>query len=75
MAELTASKSDPIDYESWLTADRGATVKLSATAKKELRYILPRIASNYRELVIAWASNPESLMHVVTLLRSTLGLS
>jgi hypothetical protein len=73
-AELTASKNESIDYESWLASDHSTATKLSTAAKKELRAILPRIASNYRELVIAWVSNPENLIHVATLLRSALGV-
>ena len=73
IAELTASKNERMDYESWLQGRPSVTSQLSAGARKQLAFILPRIASNYRDLFIAWVSDPKHLVHVATLLGSVLG--
>jgi hypothetical protein len=48
--------------------------RLSKGATGELGVILPRIRSNYRELIIGWASNPQSLMAVATFFKGALGI-
>jgi hypothetical protein len=74
VGEITDTVSDQQSYEAWLKSNQGTMERLSTKAKSEIGELLPKISSKYRELIIAWVSDPKNLITVAGLLRSSLGL-
>ena len=70
--EITNTLNDPQSYTEWLKSNRSVMDRLSRRAKKDLQTILPGIASNYRELIISWASDPRNLIMTGELLKAAL---
>jgi hypothetical protein len=48
--------------------------RLSRSARDQAREILPRIKAGYREFVVEWLSNPQTLISAATLLRGLIGV-
>ena len=72
--EITDTMGDQRSYQDWLTTNQSVMDRFSGRAKSEMGQILPRISSKYRDLVIAWVSDPRSLITVAALLKSAVGL-
>jgi hypothetical protein len=68
MAELSEEQS----YHAWLAENQGAVQQITGKHGGLLREILPKIGSNYRQLIITWASDPRTLIAMASLLKSTL---
>jgi hypothetical protein len=73
IAELTDVMADAQSYEEWLEANQSAVQRLSRSARGEVREILPQIKTGYRQFVVDWLSNPQTLISAATLLRGALG--
>ncbi|MEE9616513.1 MAG: AAA-like domain-containing protein [Anaerolineae bacterium] len=73
IAELTDVMADAQSYEEWLEANQSAVQRLSRSARDEVREILPQIKTGYRQFVVDWLSNPQTLISAATLLRGALG--
>ena len=74
IAELTDVMADVRSYEEWLEANQSAVQRLSRSARDQAREILPRIKAGYREFVVEWLSNPQTLISAATLLRGLIGV-
>jgi len=74
VGEITNTVSDQQSYEDWLKSNQGTMERLSAKARSEIGELLPSISGKYRDLIIAWVSDPKNLITVAGLLRSSLGL-
>jgi len=72
VAELTDVIADTQSYEEWLAANQSAVQRLSRSARDEVREILPQIKDKYRQFIVDWLSNPQTLISAATLLRSAL---
>lgn len=72
-AEITDTMHDQQSYEEWLRSNSGTLEHLSVTLKKDVGDILPMIGSKYREMFIAWASDPRNLLAVAGLFKAALG--
>lgn len=72
LTEITDTLSDESSYEEWLNENRGMMDRLSSRAKSELREILPQIASNYRDLMVTWLSDPKNYVAAAGLLKTVL---
>jgi hypothetical protein len=59
-------------FDEWLDENQSVMDRLSSKAKSELREILPQIASNYRNLLISWMSDPKNLISAVGLIKAVL---
>jgi hypothetical protein len=73
-SEIKTTISEPQEYETWLKDREAQTgiAKLSKRLVDEVKTeILPQIATNYRNLILTWLSDPKTITSVVTLLRST----
>jgi len=70
VAELTDVMADTQSYEEWLEANQSALQRFSRSTRDELGEILPQIKRGYRQFIIDWLSNPQTLIHAATLLRS-----
>ncbi len=73
IAELTDVMADAQSYEEWLEANQNAVQRLSRSACGEVSEILPQIKAGYRQFIVDWLSNPQTLIGAATLLRSVLG--
>jgi hypothetical protein len=73
VAELTDVMADMQSYEEWLEANQGALQRFSRSAREEIGEILPQIKAGYRQFVVDWLSDPQTLVSAATLLRSVFG--
>ncbi|MFL7792370.1 MAG: AAA-like domain-containing protein [Anaerolineae bacterium] len=70
VAELTDVMTDAQSYEEWLAANQSALQRFSRSTRDEIDEILPQIKAGYRQFVVDWLSNPQTLVSAATLLRS-----
>lgn len=73
IAELTDVMADSQSYEEWLGDNQSAVQRLSRATREEAREILPQIKAGYRQFIVDWLSNPQTLISAATLLRGALG--
>ncbi len=73
VAELTDVMADAQSYEEWLEANQGALQRFSRSAREEIGEILPQIKAGYRQFVVDWLSDPQTLVSAATLLRGVFG--
>lgn len=71
--EITDTMHDNQSYEDWLKSNKSTMERLSSKVINELSEILPKISSNYRELIISWVSDPKNLFMTIGLLKAALG--
>jgi hypothetical protein len=74
LGELTAALSERKSYEDWLVGNKSTLASLPSKARSELNELLPRVAARYRELIVAWASDPQHARSVLILLRGVFGV-
>jgi hypothetical protein len=74
VAELTDVMADEQSYEDWLGDNEGSLRRLSRSARNEVRDILPQVKAGYRQFIVDWLSDPQTLVGAATLLRSVLGV-
>ena len=72
IAELTDVMADAQSYEEWLESNQGAVQRLSRSAREEAREILPQVKATYRQFIVDWLSNPQTLINAAQLLRSVI---
>jgi Cdc6-like AAA superfamily ATPase len=72
--EITAAVTEQQSYDEWLASHGTAVERLTSGARKELAQILPKVGSRYRELFVAWMSDPRNVIPVATLFRSAMGI-
>ncbi len=72
--EITDTRHEQDNYQDWLKSNQSLMKRLSGRARRELRQILPKIGSKYRDLIIAWVSDPKNLLTAAGLLKTALGL-
>ncbi|MFN2269920.1 MAG: AAA-like domain-containing protein [Anaerolineae bacterium] len=70
VAELTDVMADAQSYEEWLAANQSALQRFSRSTREEIGEILPQIKAGYRQFVVDWLSDPQTLVSAATLLRS-----
>jgi hypothetical protein len=73
IAELTDVMDDTQTYEEWLDDNRSMVQKASRSARDEIGEILPQIKAGYRQFIVEWLSDPQTLVSAATLLRSAFG--
>jgi hypothetical protein len=74
LAQLTAELSEEQSYQEWLAQHHAAVDGVTGKHGGQLREILPKIGARYRELIITWASDPQSVAAMAGLLKSVLSL-
>lgn len=71
--EIKASTDEKQTYETWLASNEGAVGRLSKHLAEEVKtQVLPQIKTAYRDLIIGWLSNPQTIASAVTLLSNAL---
>jgi hypothetical protein len=74
VGRIAAELDDRQKYPDWLAQHQEARAQVRGWRKKRLREVLPKVGSRYRHLVLAWASDPESLAAMARLLQTVLGV-
>ena len=72
--QITAELSEEQNYHEWLAENRGTVERITGKQGGLLKEILPKIRTNYRQLIITWASDPQTLVAVASLLKTVLAL-
>lgn len=73
IAELTDVMADAQSYEEWLEANQSALQRFSRSTRDEIGEILPQIKAGYRQFIVDWLSDPQTLVGAAALLRSVFG--
>jgi hypothetical protein len=74
VSQITAELSEEQSYHEWLEENRGSVERITGKQGGLLKEILPKIRTNYRQLIITWASDPQTLVAVASLLKTVLAL-
>jgi hypothetical protein len=72
LMEIAATLTEQQSYQQWLDSRARGPNHLSVVVGSELGEILPRIRVRYRDMLVAWVSNPSNVASVVKLLRNAL---
>lgn len=70
MADLTEEQS----YRDWLAGNKGAVERVTGRQGGPLKDVLPKIGSRYRQLIITWASDPQTFAAMASLLKTVLAV-
>lgn len=73
LAQLAAELSEEQSYQEWLTRHQAEVDRVSGR-NAGLKELLPKIGPRYRNLIITWASDPQTLAAMAGLLKSVLSL-
>lgn len=74
LSQLSAELSEEQSYHEWLAQHQAAVDRVAGKHGGALREVLPKIGARYRELIVTWASDPQSVAAVAGLLKSVLSL-
>lgn len=72
LGQIAADLTEQQSYPEWLAQHKDAKDLIGAKRGKALRDVLPRIGTRYRKLILAWASDPQSVAAMAGLLKSVL---
>jgi hypothetical protein len=72
--QIVAELDDRQSFPDWLAQNAGARSQVSGRRNKPLREVLPKIGPRYRQLILAWASDPQSVIAMAGLLKSVLSM-
>jgi AAA-like domain len=73
LSQLAAELTEEQNYQEWLTRHQTEVDRVSGK-NVGLKELLPRIGPRYRNLIITWASDPQTLTAMAGLLKSVLSL-
>jgi hypothetical protein len=68
--QITAELGEQETFPAWWKDNQRAVERIAGKQAEPLRRILPKIHANYRQLIITWASDPQTLGAVASLLSS-----
>jgi hypothetical protein len=74
LTQIAAELNEEQTYHEWLTRHQAAVDRVSGKHGGMLRELLPKIGPRYRNLIITWASDPQAVVAMTTLLKSVLSL-
>ena len=72
--QIAAELSEERSYHEWLADNSRAMERITGKQGGLLREILPKIGTRYRQLIITWASDPQSVAAMADLLKTVLAL-
>ena len=72
--QIAAELIDEKTYHQWLAENSGSVERIVGKQGGQLREILPKVGGRYRQLIITWASDPQTLPAMASLLKSALTL-
>ena len=62
--QIAAGLDEEQSYQEWLAENRGPVERITGKQSGLLKEILPKIRVRYRQLIITWASDPQTLAAV-----------
>ena len=74
LTQIAAELSEEQSYHEWLTQHQAAVDRISGKPGGMMRELLPKIGPRYRNLIITWASDPQAVVAMTTLLKNVLSL-
>jgi hypothetical protein len=74
LSQIAADLAEEQSYHEWLAENRGSVEQVTGKQSGPLKDILPKISTRYRQLIITWASDPQTLPAMVGLLKNALTL-
>jgi hypothetical protein len=72
LSQITAELSEEQSYHEWLAENRRPVERITGKPGGRLKEILPKIRASYRQLIITWASDPQTVAATVNLLNTVL---
>ncbi len=72
--QIAAELSEEQSYQQWLADNSKLMEPITGKQGGQLRDILPKIGTRYRQLIVTWASDPRTLPAMASLLQSVLTL-
>ena len=73
LSQITAELNEEQSYHEWLAENQRPLERISGKQGGRLKEILPKIRASYRQLIINWASDPQTVAATVNLLNTVLG--
>jgi hypothetical protein len=72
LSQITAELSEELSYHEWLTENQRPLERVTGKQSGRLKEILPKIRASYRQLIISWASDPQTVAATLNLLNTAL---
>ncbi len=72
--QIAAGLSEEQSYQQWLADNSKLMEPITGKQSGQLRDILPKIGARYRRLIVTWASDPQTLPAMASLLQSVLAM-
>jgi len=73
LRQISAELDEELSYHEWLEQNSGSVDRITGK-HSGLKEILPKIGTRYRQLIITWASDPQTFAAMVGLLKNLLTL-
>jgi AAA-like domain len=73
LSQITVELGEQQTFAAWWKDNHGAVELITGKQGEQLKRILPKIHINYRQLIMTWASDPQTIGAVATLLNTVLG--
>ena len=70
--QIAAELGEEQSYPEWLAQNKGAKERVKGRQGRPLKDVLPRIGTRYRQLILTWASDPQSVAAMASLLNTAL---
>jgi len=75
LSQIAAELNEEQSYREWLAQNGGSVERVTGKQAGQLREILPRIGARYRQLILTWASDPQTVAAMASLLKTVLVLA
>jgi hypothetical protein len=72
LSQITAELSEEQSYHEWLAENQRPLERITGKQSGRLKEVLPKIRASYRQLIITWASDPQTVAATVNLLNTAL---
>ena len=70
LSQITAELSEEQSYHEWLAENQQPLEQITGRHSGRLKEILPKIRAGYRQLIITWASDPQTVAATLNLLNT-----
>jgi hypothetical protein len=72
LSQITSELSEEQSYHEWLAENQRPLERITGKQSGRLKEVLPKIRASYRQLIITWASDPQTVAATVNLLNTAL---
>lgn len=74
LTQIAAELGEEQSYREWLTHHQTDVDRITGKHGGVLRELLPKVGPRYRNLIITWASDPQAVVAMATMLKNVLSL-